>query len=108
MFSNYRSYYNKEPEQRCMTDHRIRSRSKSSWKVISPPVRMWQFFTNNNIKQTFIRIFRSYRTLRLMYLIFNYFISGANLIYLVKHDLSLSWLGTIKGGGIKLDVESLD
>jgi hypothetical protein len=22
MFSNYRSYYNKEPEQRCMTDHR--------------------------------------------------------------------------------------
>jgi hypothetical protein len=23
MFSNYRSYYNKEPEQRCMTDHRI-------------------------------------------------------------------------------------
>ena len=25
MFSNYRSYYNKEPEQRCMTDHRIKN-----------------------------------------------------------------------------------
>jgi hypothetical protein len=25
MFSNYKSYYNKEPEQRCMTDHRIKN-----------------------------------------------------------------------------------
>jgi hypothetical protein len=25
MFSNYRSYYNKEPEQLCMTDHRIKN-----------------------------------------------------------------------------------
>jgi hypothetical protein len=24
MISNYRSYYKKEPEQRCMTDHRIK------------------------------------------------------------------------------------
>jgi hypothetical protein len=24
MFSNNRSYYNKEPEQHCMTDHRIK------------------------------------------------------------------------------------
>jgi hypothetical protein len=32
MFSNYRSYYNKEPEQRCMTDHRIKYNSLSSFE----------------------------------------------------------------------------
>ena len=32
MFSNYRSYYNKEPEQRCMTDHRIKNNSLSSFE----------------------------------------------------------------------------
>jgi hypothetical protein len=30
MFSNYRSYYNKEPEQRCTTDHRIKNNPLSS------------------------------------------------------------------------------
>ena len=32
MFSNYRSYYNKEPEQLCMTDHRITNNSLSSFE----------------------------------------------------------------------------
>jgi hypothetical protein len=32
MFSNYRSYYNKEPEQRCMTDHRIENNPLSSFE----------------------------------------------------------------------------
>jgi hypothetical protein len=32
MFSNYRSYYNKEPEQRCMTDHSIKNNSLSSFE----------------------------------------------------------------------------
>jgi hypothetical protein len=32
MFSNYRSYYNKEPEQRCMTDHRIKNNPSSSFE----------------------------------------------------------------------------
>ena len=32
MFSNYRSYYNKEPEQRCMTDHRIKNNPLSSFE----------------------------------------------------------------------------
>jgi hypothetical protein len=32
MFSNYRSYYNKEPEQRCMTDHRIKKNPLSSFE----------------------------------------------------------------------------
>jgi hypothetical protein len=31
MFSNYRSYYNKEPEQRCMTDHRITNNSHKTF-----------------------------------------------------------------------------
>ena len=37
MFSNYRSYYNKEPEKRCMTDHRIKNNPLSSFenKLIS-------------------------------------------------------------------------
>jgi hypothetical protein len=30
MFSNYGSYYNKEPEQRCMTDHGIKNNPLSS------------------------------------------------------------------------------
>ena len=32
MFSNNRSYYNKEPEQRCMTDHRIKNNPLSSFE----------------------------------------------------------------------------
>ena len=32
MFSNYRSYYNKEPEQRCMTDDRIKNNPLSSFE----------------------------------------------------------------------------
>ena len=32
MFSNNRSYYNKEPEQRCMTDHRIKKNPLSSFE----------------------------------------------------------------------------
>jgi hypothetical protein len=32
MFSNYRSYYNKEPEQHCMTDHRIKNNPLSSFE----------------------------------------------------------------------------
>ena len=32
MISNYRSYYNKEPEQRCMTDHRIKNNPLSSFE----------------------------------------------------------------------------
>ena len=32
MFSNYRSYYNKEPEQRCMTDRRIKNNPLSSFE----------------------------------------------------------------------------
>ena len=32
MFSNYRSYYNKEPEQRFMTDHRIKNNPLSSFE----------------------------------------------------------------------------
>ena len=32
MFSNYRSYYNKEPEQCCMTDHRIKNNPLSSFE----------------------------------------------------------------------------
>jgi hypothetical protein len=32
MFSNYRSYYNKEPEQRCMTDQRIKNNPLSSFE----------------------------------------------------------------------------
>ena len=32
MFSNYRSYYNKEPGQRCMTDHRIKNNPLSSFE----------------------------------------------------------------------------
>jgi hypothetical protein len=32
MFSNYRSYYNKEPEQRCMTVHRIKNNPLSSFE----------------------------------------------------------------------------
>ena len=32
MFSNYRSYYNKEPEQRCMTDHLIKNNTLSSFE----------------------------------------------------------------------------
>ena len=32
MFSNYRSYYNKEPEQRCMTDHCIKNNHLSSFE----------------------------------------------------------------------------
>ena len=28
MFSNYRSYYNQEPEQRYMTDHRIKNKQR--------------------------------------------------------------------------------
>ena len=32
MFSNYRSYYIKEPEQRCMTDHRIKNNPLSSFE----------------------------------------------------------------------------
>ena len=32
MFSNYRSYYNKEPEQRCMTDHRKKKNPLSSFE----------------------------------------------------------------------------
>ena len=32
MFSDYRSYYNKEPEQRCMTDHRIKNNPLSSFE----------------------------------------------------------------------------
>ena len=32
MLSNYRSYYNKEPEQRCMTDHRIKNNLLSSFE----------------------------------------------------------------------------
>jgi hypothetical protein len=32
MFSNYRSYYNKEPEQHCMTDHRIKNYPLSSFE----------------------------------------------------------------------------
>ena len=32
MFSNYRSYYNKEPEQCCMTDHRIKNNLLSSFE----------------------------------------------------------------------------
>jgi hypothetical protein len=32
MFSNNRSYYNKEPEQRCMTDHRIENNLLSSFE----------------------------------------------------------------------------
>ena len=32
MFSNYRSYYNKEPEQRYMTDHRIQNNPLSSFE----------------------------------------------------------------------------
>ena len=32
MFSNYKSYY-KEPEQRCMTDHRIKNNPLSSLKI---------------------------------------------------------------------------
>jgi hypothetical protein len=37
MFNNYRSYYNKEPEKRCMTDHRIKNNPLSSFenKLIS-------------------------------------------------------------------------
>jgi hypothetical protein len=31
MFSNYRSYY-KEPEQRCMTDHRLKDNPLSSFE----------------------------------------------------------------------------
>jgi hypothetical protein len=31
-FSNYRSYYNKEPEQCCMTDHRIKNNPLSSFE----------------------------------------------------------------------------
>jgi hypothetical protein len=33
MFSNNRSYYNKEPEQRCMTDHRIQKESLIFYKT---------------------------------------------------------------------------
>jgi hypothetical protein len=32
MFNNYRSYYNKEPEQSCMTDHRIKNNPLSSFE----------------------------------------------------------------------------
>ena len=32
MFSNYRSYYNQEPEQRCMTDHHIKNNPLSSFE----------------------------------------------------------------------------
>ena len=32
MFSNYRSYYNKESEQRCMTDHLIKNNTLSSFE----------------------------------------------------------------------------
>jgi hypothetical protein len=32
MFSNYRSYYNKEQEQHCMTDHRIENNPLSSFE----------------------------------------------------------------------------
>ena len=32
MFSNYRSYYNKEPEQCCMTGHRIKNNRLSSFE----------------------------------------------------------------------------
>ena len=32
MFSNHRSYYNKEPDQRCMTDHRIKNNPLSSFE----------------------------------------------------------------------------
>ena len=32
MFNNYRSYYNKEPEQWCMTDHRIKNNPFSSFE----------------------------------------------------------------------------
>jgi hypothetical protein len=32
MFSNYRSYYNKEPEQCSMTDHRIKNNPLSSFE----------------------------------------------------------------------------
>ena len=32
MLSNYRSYYNKEPEQRSMTDHRIKNNPLSSFE----------------------------------------------------------------------------
>jgi hypothetical protein len=32
MFSNYRSYYNKEPEKHCMTDHCIKNNPLSSFE----------------------------------------------------------------------------
>ena len=32
MFSNYRSYYNKEPEQHSMTDHRIKNYPLSAFE----------------------------------------------------------------------------
>ena len=32
MFSNNKNYYNKEPEQRCMTDHRLKNNSLSSFE----------------------------------------------------------------------------
>ena len=32
MFSNNKNYYNKEPEQRCMTDHRLKNNPLSSFE----------------------------------------------------------------------------
>jgi hypothetical protein len=38
MFSNYKSYY-KEPEQRCMTDHRIKNNHQYLPRVVGPYTR---------------------------------------------------------------------
>jgi hypothetical protein len=45
MFSNYRSYYNKEQEQRCMTDHRIKNNPLSSFENNISYIVFFTYFT---------------------------------------------------------------